>query len=1750
MYKRLLAFLMVISAITATGFAVGDVDLSSSPALAPDIADFACIGDPIGGHDSGTITYEAGWRPHSWTVVYDGNGYTNGEEEPESHTCYYDDKDAQGNEFPCLAALQGSMAKTGSAFGGWTVSCSTRDSEPCEPAVSEIAPGGSLRNVTSEDKAIITLTAVWNACECSMENGAMDCIATAENDGTCSYRWSCENAYYAETQSASGQKTKYTARCNACPVGYNAGSDGNRTSITQCYSDSKTREWTGSQTACVNPDPVGCADFTCTECRSNSCEYVAYSNFDGTADGVIKSGCTENNISCQQAVESLTPNVGYYADGTENCPPNKYVVSYGCGDGGQGFAPKNGSVEYMGNYTLAGAKSGCERKGYSFDNWECRLGKYSETGAGRTTGDKMPFDAGYKIDPWEYTNNMHCEATWKLDSYTITYYGCVNGNCSGSDLIPLNDHVADGKKSYNINTRRLLLPGSGISVDGYDFVDTYASSGTYYNKGDYRWYVDTGMSLPKPYVTGEEDARDLVLYTKLKPYYRVTYSCGDGQGTAPTDETQYAFDKHVTVLSADNCRRTGYSFDNWECNGGDFAPGEKFNIQENTHCVAQWEQDTYTLTYDCNKIEDNIVVLVEDLVPGEGTELIDAAECENEGFDFNGWVCDGGERDEYDDNKLIMPDKDVTCTAAWVDVPYTIKYACDGVESDRVTEVVYGKEYELKKVLDVCATDIDWSESWDCEPNISASGLYNYAEDALCNAKPKELEEYSIKYYIDDEEVPPMAGNPSVYNVNTNVQLVKPDLGQGIEFYGWYLCDNKDEIEYVSGARYSGDLRICGNTERVYRITYYGCIKGTDCKGENKIALNNQIQNNGQKSYTVNTARVSLPRSGLSVNGYSFVDKYANSGRYYSKGDYIWYVDTSMRLPKVYVEGSDVRDWELYTALDLNSYVIKYVGGTAGTTPVTKVAMANQNVVYGQPVTLSKNTFAATGYEFVEWHCRPTVTDENSDDFYTYTDEDTINSYDNTSDIVCEAQWKPLRYNIVYVGCDGETVDDVSGVGGLVYDEMYSLADLNDLSEDVANTLLNGYQFDGWRKTLVGVVPDYYTDTEYGPWKAIKGLTLYAVCTPIDYHVSYNCDSVDDGSINPVDGNDYHIGDTVDLAANTCVKLGYTFQNWDCDSVEIVEDEEGKRKFVMPAADVTCVANWSQDEYSVTYDCNGADAGAVPVDSSQYTYGTFVGVLDNTCEKTGATFEKWSCEEESTGGFFIAGDTTCSVVWTPNKYDIVYVGCDGITTDEDSGKKAIVYGENTTYSVKDIKNTSVNSTLGTGYKSLYWVDENNERYEPGNYTGWTNTNGLTLYAMCVPEDYTITYQHSGGRFEDEDLPLRQYNVYTQDKKTYDSIRDDLYVFDGWYDNEELAGDKVTFVPGEELRSAPRDITLWAKWLDAGQITYDCKKAKFNSTKVEKWPRGTQIVAPTNDDLCNMKCDIARWHCDDGRDYTPGANMTIPYAAMNCDAVKSCGNVDYKITYIVYTVDTNGAMTQIDNVYVGDTLTAVSALTPKKYKTSVSVPYPVISLPGYSFEGWFENADFTGRVEGTPTRPDYEEGVNLTVYGKLTQHEVYHIYYHNDKEADGVSGVTYPNGTNPSTYNVATPMFTLKAPVREHYDFAGWYLDDKQEIDKLPGNLTGDLNLYARWDFVCNKGGKPHWLHLTNKDGSQDEKVCLYERPQGWPTIRMAGKNGENYYLMLSSDENVPVHAGSDKKMHMLLGPNGRTYNVCDRSSCP
>ena len=105
--------------------------------------------------------------------------------------------------------------------------------------------------------------------------------------------------------------------CSACPSAYPNSDDDNEGGITKCYSNTKSRPWTGEQISCATP--TGCSDSTCNTCTLPACSYVAYSNSTGSADGTIKSGCSTNSEDCQQTVKSVTAKAGRYVSGI-TCP--------------------------------------------------------------------------------------------------------------------------------------------------------------------------------------------------------------------------------------------------------------------------------------------------------------------------------------------------------------------------------------------------------------------------------------------------------------------------------------------------------------------------------------------------------------------------------------------------------------------------------------------------------------------------------------------------------------------------------------------------------------------------------------------------------------------------------------------------------------------------------------------------------------------------------------------------------------------------------------------------------------------------------------------------------------------------------------------------------------------------------------------------------------------------------------------------------------------------------------------------------------------------------------------------------------------------------------------------------------------------------------------------------------------------------------------------------------------------------------
>ena len=111
--------------------------------------------------------------------------------------------------------------------------------------------------------------------------------------------------------------------------------------------------------------------------------------------------------------------------------------------------------------------------------------------------------------------------------------------------------------------------------------------------------------------------------------------------------------------------------------------------------------------------------------------------------------------------------------------------------------------------------------------------------------------------------------------------------------------------------------------------------------------------------------------------------------------------------------------------------------------------------------------------------------------------------------------------------------------------------------------------------------------------------------------------------------------------------------------------------------------------------------------------------------------------------------------------------------------------------------------------------------------------------------------------------------------------------------------------------------------------------------------------------------------------------------------------------------------------------------------------------GYNFNHYTISA---GKAQGVIiTMPD--EDVTVGASWDLIN---YNISYNFN------GGALRVGDSNPVSYNVETPTFTLCEPVKNHYDFAGWYINDAftgDTVTSIKVGTTGIINLYAKWTPV-------------------------------------------------------------------------------------
>ena len=279
-----------------------------------------------------------------------------------------------------------------------------------------------------------------------------------------------------------------TAERKDCPSGYPnsaAGSD----AITDCYSNTKSRPWTGSQVD--GTTPTNCYSATWGNCRAEdmaACSYVAYSNSAGTADGTVKSGCESNSKNCTRQVASVTAKSGYYDAGTtcSECP-NGYPNSangneggntkcYASVSGGHYIGTKNSATQSEcvgGTYKAAhtvyyGSTSSCA---------VCGTNQYSDDGAASCTACKT--SAGYGNSGTTAASHdgvASCKVTCDAGEYVPT----AGGGCVAVGSGYYKTGTMTVAQNATNTTRSACSSLTGVSVSGgtYSSVSPYNASTT------------------------------------------------------------------------------------------------------------------------------------------------------------------------------------------------------------------------------------------------------------------------------------------------------------------------------------------------------------------------------------------------------------------------------------------------------------------------------------------------------------------------------------------------------------------------------------------------------------------------------------------------------------------------------------------------------------------------------------------------------------------------------------------------------------------------------------------------------------------------------------------------------------------------------------------------------------------------------------------------------------------------------------------------------------------------------------------------------------------------------------------------------------------------------------------------------------------------------------------------------------------------------------------------------------------------
>jgi uncharacterized repeat protein (TIGR02543 family) len=313
-----------------------------------------------------------------------------------------------------------------------------------------------------------------------------------------------------------------------------------------------------------------------------------------------------------------------------------------------------------------------------------------------------------------------------------------------------------------------------------------------------------------------------------------------------------------------------------------------------------------------------------------------------------------------------------------------------------------------------------------------------------------------------------------------------------------------------------------------------------------------------------------------------------------------------------------------------------------------------------------------------------------------------------------------------------------------------------------------GYTFNGWF-TDVALTQSFNASSP-----VVQSLQLYAKWTINEYTITFN--SAGGSAVSSISQN-YN---TAIVAPADPTREGYSFSGW---SPAVPSN--------MPANNLELTAQWSINQYTITFDSNEGSA----VSSITQNFGTSVSAPVNPTRE-GYLFQGWFTDDNTFLNAYTFSTMPAESITVYAKWE-EQVGTYFTVTFNSNGGSAVSSEE----VLEDGFATEPTPPTKSGYSFVNWQDESNVVWD---FENDPITEAMTLYATWSAISYSISFDNLQGTTQSNPS---SYTIETSTITLSNPSARTGYTFTGWFTALE-GGSQVTQI----ALGSTGNVTLYARWI--------------------------------------------------------------------------------------------------------------------------------------------------------------------------------------------------------------------------------------------------------------------------------------------------------------------------------------------------